>query len=94
MTQAVARTVDTVEFARSQRTCAGVSGCTLLELAEASGVQIPFGCRQGQCGTCATRSLRGSVHMDTERGLTAEQKDAGYVLPCVSRAQGSVVLAA
>ncbi len=25
--------------------------------------------------------LNGSVHMDTERGLTAEQKSAGYVLP-------------
>lgn len=92
--QAAARSVDTVEFARSQRNCAGVSGCTLLELAEANGVQIPFGCRQGQCGTCATQLLSGSVHMDTEMGLTVEQKDAGYVLPCVSRAQGSVVLAA
>lgn len=94
ISQAVARVVDTIEFARSQRTCAGVPGCSLLELAEANGVQIPFGCRQGQCGTCATRLLSGSVQMDTETGLSAEQKDAGYVLPCVSRAQGSVVLAA
>jgi hypothetical protein len=32
--------------------------------------------------------------MDVEAGLTAEQKDAGYVLPCVSHAEGTVVLAA
>jgi hypothetical protein len=34
--------------------------------------------------------------MDVEAGLTAEQKNAGYVLPCVGRAQGegTVVLAA
>jgi hypothetical protein len=32
--------------------------------------------------------------MDVEAGLTAEQKDAGYVLPCVSRAEGIVVLSA
>jgi hypothetical protein len=34
--------------------------------------------------------------MDVEAGLTAEQKNAGYVLPCVSRTQGegTVVLAA
>ena len=25
--------------------------------------------------------------MDVEAGLTAEQKNAGYVLPCVSRAE-------
>lgn len=94
MGEPVASAVDTIEFALSQKICAGVSGCSLLELAEANGVQIPFGCRQGQCGTCATRLLSGSVQMDAETGLTTEQKDAGYVLPCVSRAQGSVVLAA
>jgi hypothetical protein len=32
--------------------------------------------------------------MDVEAGLTAEQKNAGYVLPCVSRAKGTVVLSA
>jgi hypothetical protein len=32
--------------------------------------------------------------MDAEAGLTAEQKHAGYVLPCVSRAEGTVVLSA
>ena len=84
----------TIEFVRSEKTCTIPAGCTLLEVAEANSVQIPFGCRQGQCGTCATRLLRGSVHMDADIGLTAEQKSAGYVLPCVSRAEGSVVLAA
>jgi hypothetical protein len=32
--------------------------------------------------------------MDVGPGLTAEQKNAGYVLPCVSRAEGTVVLSA
>jgi hypothetical protein len=32
--------------------------------------------------------------MDVEAGLTAEQKKAGYVLPCVSRPKGTVVVAA
>jgi hypothetical protein len=31
--------------------------------------------------------------MDVEAGLTAAQKNAGFVLPCVSRAEGTVVLA-
>jgi ferredoxin-NADP reductase/uncharacterized membrane protein len=92
--QAVARAVETIEFVTSQKTCASTGGSTLLEVAEANGVQIPFGCRQGQCGTCATRVLSGTVHMDADAGLTAELKEAGYVLPCVSRAQGSVVVAA
>jgi ferredoxin len=89
-----AKAAETIEFVRSQKTCASSAGSTLLEVAEANGVQIPFDCRQGQCGTCATRVLCGSVHMETDTGLTAEQKEAGYVLPCVSRAQGTVVVAA
>jgi ferredoxin-NADP reductase len=84
--------VETVVFLHSEKVCQISSGSTLLELAERNGVQIPFGCRQGQCGTCATRVLSGVVQMDVEAGLTAEQKDAGYVLPCVSRAEGTVVL--
>jgi ferredoxin-NADP reductase len=87
-------TVETVVFLHSEKVCQVSSGSTLLDLAERNGVQIPFGCRQGQCGTCATRVLSGTVQMDVETGLTAEQKDAGYVLPCVSRAEGTVVLAA
>jgi len=87
-------TVETVVFLHSEKVCEDSSGSTLLELAERNGVQIPFGCRQGQCGTCATRVLSGTVQMDVEAGLTAEQKNAGYVLPCVSRAEGTVVLSA
>ena len=87
-------TVETVVFLHSEKVCQSSSGSTLLDLAERNGVQIPFGCRQGQCGTCATRVLSGSVQMDVEAGLTAEQKNAGYVLPCVSRAKGTVVLSA
>jgi len=89
-----ARAVDSVVFLHSQKVCQGSDGCTLLDLAERNGVQIPYGCRQGLCGTCATRVLSGTVQMDIEAGLTAEQKNAGYVLPCVSRTLRTVVVAA
>ena len=88
-----ARPVETVVFMHSEKVCQASAGSTLLDLAERNGVQIPYGCRQGLCGTCATRVLSGTVEMDVEAGLTAEQKNAGYVLPCVSRTKGTVVLA-
>ncbi|MGA3197691.1 MAG: iron-sulfur cluster-binding domain-containing protein [Terriglobales bacterium] len=88
------RPMETVVFMHSGKICQASAGSTLLDLAEKNGVQIPYGCRQGNCGTCATRVLSGPVQMDVEAGLTAEQKNAGYVLPCVSRAEGTVVLAA
>jgi ferredoxin-NADP reductase len=86
--------VETVVFLRSGKVCENSAGSTLLELAEKNGVEIPYGCRQGLCGACATRVVSGAIQMDVEAGLTAEQKNAGYVLPCVSRAKGTVVVAA
>jgi ferredoxin-NADP reductase/uncharacterized membrane protein YhdT len=82
--------VTSVEFSRSGFSFEIVKDQTLLEFAETLGISIPYGCRQGQCGTCATRLLRGSVSMETDDGLSAEQKQAGFILPCVSRVQGSV----
>jgi len=55
---------------------------------------MPYGCRMGICGTCATLVLSGAVLMDVEGGLAIEQKNSGYVLPCVSRIKGTVVVAA
>jgi len=88
------RPVETAVFIDSKKVCQVPQGSTLLSVAEQNGVQIAYGCREGVCGTCATRLLSGAVHMDVETGLTPEQKDAGYVLPCVSRARGTVILSA
>ncbi len=84
----------TIEFRRSNTLCEFPAGPSLLDVAETHGVAIPFGCRQGRCGTCATRVVSGAVRMDTDAGLTADQKSAGYVLPCVSRSAGNVVVQA
>jgi glycine betaine catabolism B len=80
------------EFARSNTTAAFFEGQSLLEVAEKNGVNIPFSCRQGQCGTCATRLLSGEIHMDQEDGLDPALKAQGYVLTCVARAKGNVRL--
>ncbi|MFE9674649.1 PDR/VanB family oxidoreductase [Streptomyces sp. NPDC006259] len=46
---------------------------------------LPFSCRQGFCGTCRIRVAQGQVdHRD--RRLTATERAAGAMLPCVSRA--------
>lgn len=46
---------------------------------------LPYSCHQGFCGTCEVRVLAGGPeHRD--RRLTPEQRAAGALLPCVSRA--------
>jgi ferredoxin-NADP reductase len=81
-----------VEFLRSGFQFELIPDRTLLEFAETVGISIPFGCRQGQCGTCATRLLQGHVNMQTEEGLSIEQKRAGFILPCVSKIHGSICI--
>ena len=88
----LAATDDVVDFVRSHKTCKVLRNKTLLEIAEINDVFIPSSCRQGQCGTCAVRVLRGSVRMDREEGLSKDYKDRGYVLTCVGRPQGTVEL--
>ena len=39
---------------------------TLLEFAEAHGVTAPYACRDGKCGSCATRLTRGKVAYRTQ----------------------------
>ena len=58
---------------------------TLLAALARSGVQAPYSCRQGFCGTCRTDVRSGAVdHRDTL--LTAPERDNGKMLICVSRA--------
>jgi len=79
-----------VTFARSQ-TSAAWSRCDspLLELAEDAGIRIPFGCRSGSCGTCATRVLSGDFSYLHEPGAPVGD---GETLPCVAVPETDMVL--
>lgn len=54
-------------------------GGTLLELAEARGLSPEFSCREGTCGTCRTKLVKGSVTYVKEPGLKVA---ADEVLVC------------
>jgi ferredoxin-NADP reductase len=88
----IVETTATVEFVRSEKTHCIRQGVTLLQAAEQCGVNIPSGCRQGQCGTCKIKLLEGTVAMDVEQGLPSDLKKRGYVLTCVGYAKGPVRL--
>lgn len=64
---------------------------TLLAALRRAGVEAPYSCQQGFCGTCRTRVLDGPVdHRDTL--LTAPERADGLMLTCVSRAPAGAVL--
>ncbi len=64
-------------------------GGSLLDLAEASGVQAPSGCRVGSCHGCRTPVLAGSVRHDPE---PLDPPPPGSALLCCARPEGDVVL--
>lgn len=58
---------------------------TLLAALRSAGVDAPYSCQQGFCGTCRVRVTEGVVqHRDTL--LTEPEREAGLMLTCVSRA--------
>ena len=79
-----------VTFARSDLTTVWRNpDSPLLELAEDSGVSIPFGCRAGSCGTCVTKLVSGDVSYLHEPGAPLAE---GEILTCVAVPETEVVL--
>ncbi|MFD5461205.1 PDR/VanB family oxidoreductase [Kitasatospora sp. NPDC127059] len=61
------------------------AGRSALDVLREARPDLPYSCHQGFCGTCEVRLLAGTPeHRD--RRLTPEQRAAGALLPCVSRA--------
>jgi ferredoxin len=57
----------------------------LLTSMEQAGIDWPSSCRNGTCRTCFSKMTRGEVRYEIEwPGLSADEKEAGYVLPCVA----------
>jgi ferredoxin-NADP reductase len=82
-----------LEFAVSGRTATNVPSRSLLEAAEAEGIAIPSSCRAGVCQACRTRVSAGDVDCRSDM-LAAEDREAGFILPCVSWAATDCVLEA
>lgn len=69
-------------------------GRTLLEAAEDAGLEIPASCRNGTCRTCICETRGGAaVRYRVEwPGLSVDEKDEGWVLPCVAEPLGDMTL--
>ena len=73
-----------VQFRRCRKDVIAPPEQSILEAAEAAGVDIPSMCRAGACGTCRTRVLEGEVEGDFDL-IEEEDRAQGYVLSCVAR---------
>ena len=66
---------------------------TLLLAALDHGLRLPHSCRNGTCRACIARLVSGRVDYRIEwPGLSREEKDEGWILPCVACARTDLVL--
>ncbi|WBY03335.1 CDP-6-deoxy-delta-3,4-glucoseen reductase [Ramlibacter tataouinensis] len=78
----------------SGRTFSADAGEPLLTAAIRQGIGMPYGCKDGACGSCKCRKLEGEVthRAHQSKALSAEEEAAGYVLTCSAFALTDVVL--
>ena len=69
------------------------AGLSLMRAARAAGIRLPSSCRNGTCRACMCMLVSGVVRYEIEwPGVTREERDEGWVLPCVAHAESDVVL--
>ncbi|WP_260295722.1 CDP-6-deoxy-delta-3,4-glucoseen reductase [Sedimenticola hydrogenitrophicus] len=69
-------------------------GETILEAADRHGISLPYGCRNGACGSCATTLVSGSViYADDDEVITSNRPD-DYCLTCQAMPGSDITLRA
>ena len=58
---------------------------TLVDIMMAAGLDVPYSCREGECGSCACTVVDGTVEMANVGALDQEDIDDGYILGCQAR---------
>lgn len=58
---------------------------TLVDVMLADGLDVPYSCRAGECGSCACTVVDGEVTMADSAILDQDDIDAGYTLACRAR---------
>ncbi|MCX8146165.1 MAG: CDP-6-deoxy-delta-3,4-glucoseen reductase [Azovibrio sp.] len=67
---------------------------TLLEAALRQGLIVPYGCKDGACGSCKASVLAGDLDLGHYQpsALSADESAAGKALLCTARAKSDLVI--
>ncbi|MFC0452934.1 ferredoxin--NADP reductase [Rhodococcus jostii] len=58
---------------------------TLVDVMLSKGLDVPYSCREGECGSCACTVVEGEVDMENASILDPEDLASGYILACQAR---------
>ena len=78
----------------SGRTFIAQTDEALLAAAIRSGIGLPYGCKDGACGSCKCKKLEGSIIQGTHqlKALSVEEAAQGFILTCCATALSDVVI--
>ena len=65
---------------------------SVLDAAQRAGLEIPYSCRKGVCGTCKGRVLSGEVRAFAGDALGSAERAEGLVLFCNARPRSDLVI--
>jgi NAD(P)H-flavin reductase/ferredoxin len=65
---------------------------SVLDAAQRAGLEIPYSCRKGVCGTCKGEVISGEVRAYAGDALGAAERAAGQVLFCNARPRSDLVI--
>ena len=70
------------------------AGDTVLAAGISQGIGLPYGCKDGACGSCKCKMVSGQVEhrAHQEKALTADEAAAGFILTCCAMPQTDLVL--
>ena len=80
----------TVSFKGASKSLPILANQTVLDVAEENGIAIDYSCKVGQCGLCKIKLLSGSVTMECDDALSADEKEQGYILACQAKAKDNI----
>lgn len=71
-------------------------GETVLDAALRQGISLPYGCRNGACGSCKARLIAGEIEYGAipVTGITAAEQCAGHALLCQARPRSDLIIEA
>jgi len=66
----------------------------LLGAAIRQGIGLPYGCKDGACGSCKCKKLEGTITQGTHqlKALSLEEAESGFILTCCATAHTDLVL--
>ncbi|MEO7105592.1 MAG: 2Fe-2S iron-sulfur cluster-binding protein, partial [Rhodoferax sp.] len=71
----------------SGRTFSVEAGEAVLAAGIRQGIGLPYGCKDGACGSCKCKLISGSVHHGNHQlsALSVEEEANGFVLTCCAK---------